>query len=60
VSYRKGSRVRELTKKVGSQGRIGTVVDVRDDGAVEVRWDDGHTVVLWTPSLTTVKESTKT
>lgn len=62
MAYRKGNRVRELTKRVGSPGRIGTVIDIRDDGAIEVRWDDGHTVVLWNPSLTPVKaeESAKT
>lgn len=46
MPYRKGSRVRELTKKVGAHGRAGTVIDIRDDGAIEVRWDDGHVSVL--------------
>ncbi len=38
---RKGTRIRELTKKVGQASRTGVVLDVRGD-TVEVRWDDGH------------------
>lgn len=33
--------VRELTKRVGQQGRTGTVIRVDGDN-VEVKWDDGH------------------
>ncbi len=38
---RRGTRIRELTKKVGQASRTGVVLDVRGD-TVEVRWDDGH------------------
>lgn len=38
---RKGTRIRELTKKVGQASRTGIVLDVRGE-TVEVRWDDGH------------------
>ncbi len=42
---RPGTKVSELTKKVGQVPRMGTVVAVRGE-AVEVRWDDGHTSVV--------------
>lgn len=38
---RKGTRVKELTKKIGQRPRTGTVVDLHHD-SVEVEWDDGH------------------
>ena len=41
MELRKGTRVRELTKKVGQVPRQGTVLSVRGH-TVEIRWDDGH------------------
>jgi len=41
MELRKGTRVRELTKKVGQAARTGTVLSVHGSN-VEVRWDDGH------------------
>jgi len=38
---RKGTRVRELTKKVGQTPRTGKVISFHHD-SVEVQWDDGH------------------
>jgi hypothetical protein len=38
---RRGTHVRELTKKVGQTGRTGKVVKINGDN-VEVLWDDGH------------------
>lgn len=38
---RKGTRVKELTKKIGQRSRTGKVVDLHHD-SVEVEWDDGH------------------
>jgi hypothetical protein len=38
---RKGTRVKELTKKVGQTPRTGKVIDFHHD-SVEVQWDDGH------------------
>jgi hypothetical protein len=41
MAIKTGMRVRELTKRIGSRGRSGTVLAVRD-GTIDVRWDDGH------------------
>lgn len=41
MRYRKGMRVKELSKRVGMPQRTGTVVAVRGP-TVEVQWDDGH------------------
>jgi hypothetical protein len=41
MQYRKGMRVKELTKRVGQVPRMGRVVAVRGR-SVEVEWDDGH------------------
>jgi len=60
VPHRKGSRVRELTKKVGARGRSGTVIDIHDDGAIEVKWDDGHTTTLRGAQLLPVKKAKAT
>ena len=38
---RKGTRVKELTKKVGQTPRTGKVIGFHHD-SVEVEWDDGH------------------
>ena len=45
MPHRKGERIRELTKRVGAPARVGTIIAVRD-GALDVRWDDGHTTTL--------------
>lgn len=39
---RRGTRVKELTQKVGQIPRTGKVIDIRDD-VIEVAWDNGHT-----------------
>jgi hypothetical protein len=38
---RKGTRVKELTRKVGQTPRTGKVIGFHHD-SVEVQWDDGH------------------
>ncbi|MDF1596537.1 MAG: hypothetical protein P1T08_10660 [Acidimicrobiia bacterium] len=38
---RKGTRVKELTKKTGQRPRTGQVIGFHHD-SVEVEWDDGH------------------
>jgi hypothetical protein len=38
---RKGTRVKELTKKTGQTPRTGKVISFHHD-SVEVLWDDGH------------------
>ncbi len=38
---RKGTRVKELTKKVGQAPRTGVVLKI-DEESIEVQWDDGH------------------
>lgn len=43
--FRKGQRVRELTKKVGQTSRTGKITDIRGE-FFEVLWDDGHTGLL--------------
>ncbi len=50
MDLRKGSRVTQITKKVGRPGKLGRVVDVRGHD-VEVRWDDGHTAIVEKHSL---------
>ncbi len=57
MPHRKGSRVRELTKKVGAHGRAGTIIDIRDDGSIEVEWDDGHTSTLRGAQLVAEKKA---
>lgn len=55
VELRKGTRVTQITKKVGQPGKLGKVVDIRGHD-VEVRWDDGHTAVVEKHSLQPAKK----
>lgn len=51
----RGQRVAELTKKVGQIPRTGKIEAIRGK-TVEVRWDDGHTSVVSSISLTPSKK----
>lgn len=42
---RKGMKIERLTKRVGQVAATGRVVELRDQGRVEIKWDDGHTSV---------------
>jgi len=42
---RKGTRVKELTKRIGQAPRTGKVVGFHHD-SVEVQWDNGHRTSL--------------
>ncbi len=53
---RKGTRVKELTKKIGQKPRTGKVVGLHHD-SVEVEWDDGHRSSIAGGLLVPVKSS---
>lgn len=53
---KQGTKVAELTKKVGQIARTGTVTEVRDD-SLEIRWDDGHTSVISRRAVTPLRKS---
>ncbi|MDH5371712.1 MAG: hypothetical protein OEX97_02070 [Acidimicrobiia bacterium] len=55
---RKGTRVKELTKKTGQKSRTGKVVGFHHD-SVEVQWDDGHRSSL-SGALLVPQEKSKT
>ncbi len=52
---RQGTKVAELTKKVGQVPRKGTVEEVHGD-TVHVRWDDGHSSVISKRAVTPVRK----
>ncbi|MGH8874006.1 MAG: hypothetical protein ACRDVM_01965 [Acidimicrobiia bacterium] len=56
--FRKGQRIKELTKKVGQVPRTGVVLDIREE-AVEVEWDDGRVTSLSGAYLVPDKSSKK-
>jgi len=53
VSLRQGSKVTQITKKVGQVPRMGKVVEIHGEH-VEVKWDDGKTTITSRSSLTLV------
>lgn len=50
---REGTRVAQLTKKVGQVARTGKVANVRGDTVV-VKWDDGRESVVSRSSLAAI------
>lgn len=50
MELRQGSRVTELTRKVGQVARRGKVKALRGE-SVEVEWDDGHRSVTSRTSI---------
>lgn len=54
---RKGSRVVQLTKKVGRAGPTGKVVRIDDNNVIEVEWDDGHTSITSREALVPLTEA---
>lgn len=55
MQYRKGMRVKELTKRVGQVPRMGRVRAVHGH-SIEVEWDDGHVSSVAGAYLFPVKE----
>ena len=54
---RKGSRVVQLTKKVGHSGPTGRVIRIDDNNVIEVAWDDGHTSITSREALVPLTEA---
>lgn len=55
----KGSRVVQLTRKVGQAGPTGRVVRLGDNNVVEVEWDDGHTSITSREALVPLTDANK-
>lgn len=53
----KGSRVVQLTRKVGQAGPTGRVVRLGDNNVVEVEWDDGHTSITSREAIVPLTEA---
>jgi hypothetical protein len=58
MQYRKGMRVKELTKRVGQVPRMGRVRGTHGH-SVEVEWDDGHVSSVTGSYLFPVKQTRK-
>ena len=56
---RKGSRVVQLTKKVGQAGPTGKVIRIEDHNVIEVEWDDGHTSITSREALVPLTEANR-
>lgn len=56
---RKGSRVMQLTKKVGQVAPTGKIVSMGDNNVIEVAWDDGHTSITSREALVPLTEANR-
>lgn len=41
----RGTRVTQMTRRVGQRAPTGRIVDLRGD-SYEILWDDGHTTIM--------------
>ena len=52
---RPGTRVTQMTKKVGQRAPEGKIVETRRD-SYEIKWDDGHTSIMTPDGVVVVKK----
>ena len=52
---RTGTRVTQMTKRVGQRAPQGKIVDVRGD-SYEIKWDDGHTSISTREGIVAIKK----
>lgn len=51
---RRGTRVTQMTRRVGQRAPTGRIVDVRKD-SYEIEWDDGHTSIITPEGIVPLK-----
>jgi len=52
---RPGTKVTQMTKKVGQRAPTGKIVDTRSD-SYEIKWDDGHTSIATPDGIIPLKK----
>lgn len=52
---RRGTRVTQMTRRVGQRAPTGRIVDLRGD-SYEIRWDDGHTSIMTREGVVPIKQ----
>lgn len=53
---RRGTRVTQMTQKVGQRAPTGRIIDVRKD-SYEIEWDDGHTSIITPEGIVPLKRN---
>lgn len=52
---RPGTRVTQMTKRVGQRAPQGKILEARGD-SYEIKWDDGHTSIMTADGVVPVKQ----
>ena len=56
---RRGTKVTQMTKRVGQRAPTGQIVDIRND-SYEIKWEDGHTSITTPEGIVPVKNTKQT